>query len=144
MIFRVIFAALFLNLAVTPAFANRDTKMEPADGFFLQKGDSAAGEKAFKDLKCFACHTVENSSEFNTPALGKPAPMLGKKQASYASGWIADSIVSPSHRLAPDSYAEVENDELPIMPDFTDTLTIRQMMDLVAYIKSLGEEAKKK
>ena len=135
----VLFLAVLL-LSSGLCFANRDENMEPAKGFFLPKGDAAAGKKAFMDLKCFTCHQVENSSGFNHPLAAKPGPVLGKKQADYANGWIANSIVSPSHTIAFDSSAAAEDAQLSPMGDFTETMTVRQMIDLVAYIRSLGGE----
>ena len=134
-----LFLFLLLLIAGAHCFANRDENMEPAEGFFLPGGNPAAGQKAFADLKCFTCHQVEKSAEFLGPA-SKKGPVLGGKQADYPSGWIANSIVSPAHTLVPDSYAEVETDELPEMNDFTEKMTVRQMIDIVAYIKSLGEK----
>ena len=66
--------------------------------------------------------------------------MLGPKQAAYAPGWIANSIVSPSHTIARNFEGEYEEGELSRMGDFSDVMTVRQMIDLVAYIKSLGAE----
>ena len=116
-------------------FANRDENMEPAKGFFLPKGDSAAGRKAFTDLKCATCHRVENDPEFvSGSGIG---PTFGAKQADYASGWIANSIVSPSHTIALDSEEPGENAPSK-MGDFTEKMTVRQLIDLVSYLKSLG------
>lgn len=136
------FAAVLTGLLVFGGghlFANRDQNMEPAEMFFLPKGDAAAGRKAFKDINCLTCHHVAGDPEFTAGSgLG---PVLGPKQADYAAGWIANSIVSPSHTIALE--AEDKGDEVPsLMGDFTDKMTVKQMIDLVAYIKSLktGEE----
>lgn len=134
---------LILLLILAPAltlFANRDENMEPAEGFFLQKGDVAAGEKAFADLKCTACHWVANNTDLKPPVAQKWGPMLGYKQAGYAEGWIANSIVSPSHTISRNFEGKYEDEELSRMGDFTEVMTVRQMIDLVAYIKSLGSE----
>ncbi len=114
--------------------ANRDQNMEPAKAFFLPKGDAAAGRKAFKEIQCLSCHNVAGDAEFSASSgLG---PELGRKQADYTAGWIANSIVSPSHTIALE--AEDKGDDAPsLMGDFTDKMTVRQMIDLVAYIKSL-------
>lgn len=132
---------ILLTIISSAVFADRDDNMEPADGFFLQKGDPAAGQKAFKDLKCNTCHWVQNNVELAPPVVEKAGPMLGAQQADYAPGWIANSIVSPSHTIARNFDGEYEKGELSRMGDFTEAMTVRQMMDLVAYIKSLGDTA---
>lgn len=122
------------------SFANRDENMQPADGLFIPYGDPVAGEKAFTELKCTSCHWVQNKANLNPPVAEKIGPVLGKKQAGYAAGWIANSIISPSHTIAVDSNGESDGSELSRMGDFTETMTVRQMIDIVAYIKSLDKE----
>ena len=137
-------AGLFLFLLLSASalsFADRDENMEPAEGFFLQKGDPAAGQKAFEVLKCNTCHWVQNNENLNPPIVQKAGPMIGSKQADYEAGWIANSIVSPSHTIAPNFQGEYEESQLSRMGDFSETMTVRQMMDIVAYIKSLGDKA---
>lgn len=118
-----------------PVFANRDANMEPASDFFLPKGNPEAGRKAFKDLQCNACHGIENDPELANPSgLG---PLLGAQQAAYSSGWIANSMVSPSHTIALGAEDQGE-DEPSLMGDFKDRMTVQQLIDLTAYLKSLG------
>ncbi len=129
---------ILLLIASGLCLASRDENMEPADGFFLQKGNPAAGQKAFTELKCNACHWVENDAGLNPPVVEKAGPMLGAQQADYSAGWIANSIISPSHTIAPNFEGKYEKGELSRMGDFSETMTVRQMIDIAAYIKSLG------
>ena len=139
---RTLSAGVLLLAFALSAYSNKDEGMTPANGFFLPQGDAAAGKKAFANLKCTACHWVQNEADLNVPAAEKPGPLLGPKQAGYSPGWIANSIVSPSHTIAWDSNGEAENSELSRMGDFKDTMTVRQLIDLVAYVRSLGPEKK--
>ena len=120
-------------------FANRDDHMVPAEGFFLQEGDPEAGRQAFTRLKCSSCHWAANDIKVPDPITVKTGPMLGPKQAAYAPGWIANSIVSPSHTIARNSNGQEEGGKLSRMPDFTQTMTVRELMDLVAYVQSLKQ-----
>lgn len=135
-----LFLAAFLMVSGVCFGINRDEKMQPADGFFLPQGDPAAGEKAFSELKCNSCHWVQNNVDLNPPVAEKLGPVLGKKQAGYAAGWIANSIISPSHTIAAGTDGQAEGSDLSLMGDFTEEMTVRQMIDIVAYIKSLGEK----
>lgn len=121
-------------------FAGRDEGMAPADGFFLPKGSAEDGRKAFNHLKCSACHWAANDMQVPDPITAKAGPMLGPKQAAYAPGWIANSIVSPSHTIARNSEpGKTEGGELSRMPDFSQTMTVRELIDLIAYIQSLKQ-----
>ena len=125
-------------------YASRDEGMNPADGFFLPDGDPKAGKQAFAQLKCTSCHWIANDLKLSEPVAEKPGPVLGFSQANYAPGWLANSIVSPSHTIALNSDGMAENSELSRMGDFTETMTVRQLIDVVAYLRSLGEEARVK
>ncbi len=137
------FLASFLLAAIllpAPArAANRDDGMQPARGFYLPEGSPSAGKKAFERLKCFTCHAVEKGG-FPAPTSEKPGPELGEKQAGYAPGWILNSIVSPSHTIAWNSDGTAKDSELSRMGDFTEIMTVREMLDLVTYIRSFGWE----
>ncbi len=134
----------FLMASGGVCFANRDENMEPARAFFLPKGNVEAGKKTYSDLKCYICHQVENETAFPAPSVQKPGPVIGKKQAGYASGWIANSIVSPSHTIALNSNGEDEKSGLSLMGDFSEGMTVRQLIDLTAYIKSEGGKGSSK
>ncbi len=125
-------------------YANHDEGMHPANGFFLPDGNPEAGKKAFTRLKCTSCHWVQNEVDLSQPVTQKIGPMLGGKQAKYSAGWIANSLISPSHAIVWDSDGQAENSELSRMGDFTETMTVREMIDIVAYIRSLGKPSDKR
>jgi cytochrome c2 len=129
--------SLFLFQGVS--FANRDKGLEPAKYFFIPKGDTIEGQKAFTELKCTTCHQTADHANVTPPVAAKIGPTLGMTQAEYPSGWIANSIVSPSHTIALDSDGQSEGSQLSRMPDFTSVMTVRQLIDIIAYIKSQGD-----
>ncbi len=137
---KTIAVLIFLLCASQPLFADRDEGMTPADGFFLSQGSPEAGREAFVRLKCAACHWVQNETEFGNPVTRRTGPMLGWQQARYAPGWLANSFVSPSHTISMHSSEEMKDDELSRMPDFKEIMTVREMMDIVAYLRSLDTE----
>ena len=137
---RIFCLAAVLGLTLIPlSHADRDEGMTPAEGFFLPKGNPEAGKKAFVRLKCTSCHWVQNEMDLSQPVTAKAGPMLGDQQARYSAGWITNSIVSPSHTIALDSNGKAENSELSRMGDFTEVMTVRQLIDIVAYIQSLDD-----
>lgn len=138
---RIFILVFFLSICqFSVSYADRDAGLTPADGFFLPEGNAKAGQSAFARLKCSACHWVQNETELEVPVAEKAGPILGAKQANYAPGWIANSIVSPSHTIAIDSRGESDGSELSRMGDFRDTMTVRELIDLVSYIRSLSQQ----
>lgn len=137
---RMLLILILLSLISSAAFASRDEGMIPSNGFFLSQGSSKAGQMAFSRLKCDSCHWVQNGFDFKAPVTDKAGPVLGSKQAAYSPGWIANSIVSPSHTIALNSNGESEGSELSRMGDFKDSMTVRELMDIVSYLRSLGDQ----
>lgn len=137
---RLFMAALLGGILVCQGicFASRDEGLEPAKYLFIPKGDVEQGKKAFVALKCTACHQTADHASATPPVAAKSGPTLGMTQAEYPAGWIANSIISPSHTIAVDSDGQSEGGKLSRMPDFTDVMTVRQLIDIIAYIKSQG------
>lgn len=105
----------------------------------LPEGEEERGRQAFQDLKCSSCHAIAGDPELKDPVASKPGPALGLKQSSYRTRFLAQSIIDPSHAIAP-GFKEKENPLQSRMGDFTETMTVRQLADLVAYLRSRDEE----
>jgi mono/diheme cytochrome c family protein len=102
---------------------------------YLASGDAVAGRRAYLALKCNTCHTVAGE-----PAGAKPprlsGPQLGKAQATQSPQQIADSIAAPRHIIS-DKPGPWKGPAGSTMGDYTRVMTVRQLIDLVAYINSL-------
>lgn len=103
-------------------------------GFRLPDGDVKKGEEAFVALKCTRCHKVDG--------VDLPAPRVfnltlgGQTTRVETYGELVTSIINPSHVLS-DQYKQqlVDAKESP-MPDVTQEMSVRQMIDLVAFLQS--------
>jgi mono/diheme cytochrome c family protein len=102
---------------------------------YLASGNAEAGRQAYLDLKCNSCHTIAGEPAGARPPR-LPGPQLGKLQAQQSPGQIADSIAAPSHVISQKRGPWSGALESP-MGDYTHVMTVRQLMDLVAYIRSL-------
>jgi hypothetical protein len=103
-------------------------------------GDAQAGRKAFVDLKCTACHAVPSESEFPAPVSANPGPPIDGRVAGRDVSDLATSIVSPSHALSPRNDETVRAQLMGVlspMGDFSHTMTVRQLVDLQAYLRSV-------
>lgn len=113
--------------------------MDPADyQAWLSEGRPlnslvAAGEQLFRTLGCSGCHM--GSSIVHAPRLeglfGKPVPLTGGKIVVADAQYIRDCILLQSQ--IPAGYQ-------PVMPRFAGHLSEQELLQLIAYIKSLGEK----
>jgi cytochrome c oxidase subunit 2 len=115
--------------------------MEPADyEAWLSQGQpldtlAGTGERLFRELGCSGCHMGQ--SVVRSPRLeglfGKPVPLQGGEVVAADEGYIRDSILLPAKQIA----AGYTND----MPSFRGRLNEEELLELVAYIKSLGAKS---
>ena len=103
----------------------------------LPKGDADAGEDAFVSLGCASCHRVTGGEALPHPVTSVGAPELGVEQAGYSAGMLATSIISPSHHVSTEVASRSEDGRSP-MADFTASMTVRQMIDIVAFLRASG------
>ena len=105
----------------------------------LPMGDPAAGREAFVTLRCTTCHTVADDTELATPTSDSPGPELGPNFVYQAAGDIATSVLAPSHSISIRKPARTQTrgaDVLSPMADYSEAMTVRQLLDLVAYLES--------
>jgi mono/diheme cytochrome c family protein len=102
----------------------------------VSKGNPSAGRKAFQDLLCISCHRVKGESGFQKPIAGYDAPSLGYHEKDRTASEVATSIILPSHNIAEEIKKRIKSDVSP-MTDYSDAITIRQLTDLVAYLRSI-------
>lgn len=106
----------------------------------LPAGDVAAGRQAFLDLSCTACHAVASEPDFPRPVSANPGPPIGPGTARSDPSYLAAAIMTPSHAISPNISPEVRaNIEgvLSPMGDYSYAMTVRQMVDLHAYLRSV-------
>ncbi len=107
-------------------------------GFRLPDGDPAGGRQVVLDMKCHACHQVDGGG-FPAPTAEPPVPILlgGSVPYTKTDGELVTAIINPSHKIAPALRTEqVKSGDASRMPDYGDHLTVRQMVDLVAFLQT--------
>ena len=104
--------------------------------FTLPPGDPKTGRELFAKLECNKCHEVKPDFP-KAGGAGDVGPELTGMGAHHPAEYFAQSIVDPNAViLAGPGF--VGPDGRSIMPDYRDSLTFAELVDLVAYIKSLG------
>ena len=106
-------------------------------GFTLPNGDADSGRLAFVELNCHHCHTVAGT-ELPTVDERELNIRLGGEVARIGTyGELVTSIINPSHRLAKGHPTEeVSEDGHSLMRNYNDVLTVRQLIDLTAFLQS--------
>jgi cytochrome c oxidase subunit 2 len=94
------------------------------------------GAALFRSYGCSGCHGER--SAVHAPSLaglyGRPVPLAGGAMVIADERYLRDSILQPRRETAA-GYA-------PIMPSFAGRIGEEELLDLLAYIRSLGDEAR--
>lgn len=101
----------------------------PAEGSLASRG-----QKLFQDLACNTCHRSDRQGR--GPMLeglfGKPVLLSNGETVIADESYIRESILYPK--------AKIVAGFRPLMPTFKGLITEEQLLELVAYIKSLGAQ----
>jgi L-cysteine S-thiosulfotransferase len=129
-----------LGLVLLTMFASACNDPKSSAGFRLPDGDVERGKAAFLELKCHTCHTVDGT-DIPTPskdyAYVRVVVLGGEVRQVKTYGELVTSIINPSHSLAPGYPKElITKGNQSAMANFNDTMTIRQLIDLVAFLQS--------
>jgi hypothetical protein len=114
-------------------------------GFPVEEGDIAAGRQAFIDHRCQECHTI--ADERLPPLAGMSWPMLqlgGPTTIVRSYADLTTSIINPNHAIS-ERYRDQQllRAEIPLESPMRrpnlDTMTVRQLIDIVAFLDSKYE-----
>src|SRR5262249_51719149 len=109
----------------------------PGWKFSLPAGDAARGRQLFVDLECYKCHAIQGQS---FPASGGDARNVGPELTGmgnhHPAEYFAESILSPNAVLV-DGPGFIGPDGKSVMPTYAESLSVTQLVDLVAFLKSL-------
>ena len=105
--------------------------------FALPTGDPVKGRQLFADLECYKCHAIQGES---FPPGGGDArnvgPDLTGMGGMHPAEYFAESILSPNAVIL-DGPGYSSPDGTSIMPSYADSLSVTQLVDLVAFLKGL-------
>ena len=113
--------------------------------FAIPPGDHHAGRQVFIDFECFKCHEVVGE-EFPAPKAeqGDVGSALSGMGAMHSAEYFAEVMIDPNASVAwrikhhkAEKKGYLGPDGTSKMPSYNDTMTIQQLIDVVAYMKSL-------
>jgi len=110
----------------------------PEEGTFtLPPGNPQKGREIFIMYECYKCHSVQGEQFPGAPAdVGGIRPDLMGMGALHPPEYFAESIINPNAVLT-EGPGYVGEDGRSKMPSYNETLTLEELIDLVAYLKSL-------
>jgi hypothetical protein len=108
--------------------------------FAWPKGDPVKGRVVFQRLECYSCHEARGEG-FPTPSEpGRVGPELSMMGQLHPPEYFAESIINPSAVIergrgyaAPDGSSK--------MPSYSESVTVQETIDLVAFLRQLRPPA---
>ena len=110
----------------------------PGWRFQVPPGRVDGGRRTFADLGCPSCHRVAGEKFPGAGEGGGPGPDLSGMGTDLPAEYFAESIVNPDAVLV-EGPGWIGADGRSTMPTYPD-LSVRQLADLVAYLRSLRAE----
>jgi len=113
-------------------------------GFSLPKGDAGTGQLVFVEYRCIECHTLsgtEFSEEVENSEHETMVEIGGEVTRVKSYGDLVTSIINPSHKLAKGYLVKdiTDQDGESKMRNYNEELNVRELIDLVAFLKSKYE-----
>ena len=97
---------------------------------YLAQGDAAAGRRAFIDLQCIDCHRVAADPDLPMGRRAIAGPLLAHLDR-YSAHELATRITSRDTGASQELFDRT-------MKDYAQPMTARQLVDIVAYLRSSG------
>lgn len=128
--------------ALVVAVAGCTAERKSSAGFRLPDGDAEQGRVVFAEMKCYSCHEVRGHDEFPAPIAEPSVPVaLGGRFAHIpGDGDLVTSIIHPSHKISSRyAHAMVMAGSSSRMGDFSESMSVRDLIDLVAFLHTVYE-----
>lgn len=104
--------------------------------FKWPKGDVAKGREVFAKLECHSCHEVRGESFPGPTDRDRVGPELAQMGPLHEPEYFAESIINPNAVIekgrgyqGPDGSSK--------MPSYNDSVTVQEVVDLVAFLRGL-------
>jgi len=104
-------------------------------------GDPVRGREVFAKLECYSCHEVKGEAFPAPSGPEKVGPELSQMGPLHDPEYFAEAIINPSATIEKGKGYEA-SDGSSKMPSFNDSMSVQELIDLVAYLRGLKPPAK--
>ena len=105
--------------------------------FTWPDGDAQKGRDVFAKLECYQCHAMLGAGFPDVkPDPARQGPPLAGMGGMHPAEYFAESVLNPNAVIITGP-GFTGPDGRSIMPDYRDSLTLAETIDLVAYLRSL-------
>jgi putative copper export protein/mono/diheme cytochrome c family protein len=118
---------------VTMAELHASGGIPPGWLFSPPPGDAERGRAIFERLGCAACHRVSVGGPAAASGVG---PDLADAGEHHPAGYLLESVINPNAVIV-EGPGYTGADGRSIMPSYADRLTVPELLDLVAYLRTL-------
>ncbi len=125
----------FLRVAAQPA-AHGAHGTPAAWTLSWPRGDPSRGRAAFVRFECYSCHEVRGERLPTPSEPGRLGPELSAMGPLHETEYFVEAIVNPNAVIDRGRGYEAA-DGSSKMPSYNDSLTVQELIDLVAYLRAL-------
>jgi mono/diheme cytochrome c family protein len=103
----------------------------------LPAGDPARGRATFARFECYSCHEVKGHAfpaPGNREAIGPELSAMGPR---HAPDYFLEALVNPSATIERGKGYQA-SDGSSKMPSYNESMTVQELLDLVAFLRSLA------
>ncbi|MBZ5623446.1 MAG: hypothetical protein LAQ69_32695 [Acidobacteriia bacterium] len=88
-------------------------------------------------LGCHSCHEV-SGLDLPRPTVQPLVPVVlgGEVDKKLSDAYLLTAMINPSYQLAPYPKDQITSGGVSRMPSYSDRLTVRQAIDVVAFLQS--------
>jgi L-cysteine S-thiosulfotransferase len=123
-----------------------DPAAKPA-GYRFPGGDAMDGRESFIGLNCVQCHSIEKV-DLPDPKGNRRLELTLANEIRFVKNYedLITAITNPKHVVTEQyrailSKAEIQGSIEPLMPDLTNDMSARQLMDIVAFLDEIYRNA---
>ncbi len=103
-------------------------------------GDPVRGREVFVKLECYSCHEVRGQRFAAPRQESKAGPELSGMGPLHEAEYFAEAIINPNATVEKGKGYETP-DGSSTMPSYNDSVTVQEVVDLVAFLRSLRPPA---
>ena len=104
--------------------------------FTWPKGDPAKGRAVFAKLECYSCHEVRGERFPAPKEKEKIGPELSMMGPLHEAEYFAEAIIKPSAVVEKGKGYQAA-DGSSKMPSFNESMTVQELIDVVAFLRAL-------